>query len=246
LAPANWLAVACFAPWTEVTTFRNESVLFGAKDEYTGGGQFALLCASGVAVRHYIGGSGNMVVMPPNVAVAIELSDEERAQLEAWTRRRTGAQALAQRSRIVLLAAEGLRNTEIAERMGINRAMAAKWRSRFAGHRLDGLTDEPRSGRPRTISDEHVEAVLTKTLESPPKGATHWSTRSMAKEVGLTQTAVSRIWRAFGLQPHRQDALKLSQDPLSSTRSTTLSGSTSTRPSAPLSSASTRSPRSRP
>src|SRR6476469_2203467 len=101
--------------------------------------------------------------MPPNVAVAIELSDEERVPLEAWTRRRTSAQALAQRSRIVVLAAEGLRHTEIAERMGINRAMAAKWRARFAAHRLDGLTDEPRPGRPRTISDEHVDMVITKT-----------------------------------------------------------------------------------
>jgi transposase len=152
--------------------------------------------------------------MPPNVAVAIELSDAERLQLEAWTRRRTSAQALAQRSRIVLLAAEGLKNTEIAERLAVNRAMVAKWRSRFAEHRLDGLTDEPRPGRPRTITDEQVDAVITKTLESTPKDATHWSTRSMAKEVGLTQTAVSRIWRAFGLQPHRQDTFKLSKDPL--------------------------------
>ncbi|HEV8054740.1 MAG TPA: IS630 family transposase [Candidatus Limnocylindrales bacterium] len=152
--------------------------------------------------------------MPPNVAVGIGLSEQERAQLEAWTRRRTSAQALAQRSRIVLLAAEGLKNTEIAERLEINRAMAAKWRSRFAEHRLDGLTDEPRPGRPRTISDEQVDAVITKTLESTPKDATHWSTRSMAREVGLTQTAVSRIWRAFGLQPHRQDTFKLSKDPL--------------------------------
>jgi transposase len=150
--------------------------------------------------------------MPSNVAVAIELTDAERLQLEAWTRRRTSAQALAQRSRIVLLAAEGLRNTEIAARLGINRAMAAKWRSRFAEHRLDGLADEPRPGRPRTITDEQVDAVITKTLESTPKDATHWSTRSMATEVGLTQTAVSRIWRAFGLQPHRQDSFKLSKD----------------------------------
>jgi transposase len=152
--------------------------------------------------------------MPPNVAVAIDLSDEERAQLEAWTRRRTSAQALAQRSRIVLAAADGLKNTEIAERLGISRNMAATWRSRFAEHRLDGLTDEPRPGRPRTITDEQVDAVITKTLESTPLDATHWSTRSMAKEVGLTQTAVSRIWRAFGLQPHRQDTFKLSKDPL--------------------------------
>jgi transposase len=152
--------------------------------------------------------------MPSNVAVAIELMDAERAQLEAWTRRRTSAQALALRARIVLAAAEGLKNTEIAERLGINRAMAAKWRSRFAEHRLDGLTDDPRPGRPRTITDEQVDAVITKTLESTPNDATHWSTRSMANEVGLTQTAVSRIWRAFGLQPHRQDTFKLSKDPL--------------------------------
>src|SRR5215208_7205780 len=152
--------------------------------------------------------------MPPNVAVAIELSDQERLRLEAWTRRRTSAQALALRSRIVLLAAEGLKNTEIAERLGVNRAMAAKWRSRFAEYRLDGLTDEPRPGRPRTITDEQVDAVITKTLETTPKDATHWSTRSLAKEVGLTQTAVSRIWRAFGLQPHRQQTRKLSRDPL--------------------------------
>ncbi len=152
--------------------------------------------------------------MPPNVAVGIELSDDERAQLEAWTRRRTSAQALAQRSRIVLLAAEGVKNTEIAVRVGVSRNMAATWRSRFAQHRLDGLTDEPRPGRPRTISDEQVDAVITTTLESTPRDATHWSTRSMAREVGLTQTAVSRIWRAFGLQPHRQDTFKLSKDPL--------------------------------
>jgi transposase len=151
--------------------------------------------------------------MPNPVAVAIELSAEEREQLEAWTRRRTSAQALAQRSRIVLLAAEDLKNTEIAERLGINRAMAAKWRSRFAQHRLAGLVDEPRPGRPRTVTDAQVEEVIVKTLESTPRDATHWSTRSMAAEVGLTQSAVHRIWRAFGLQPHRQETWKLSKDP---------------------------------
>ena len=151
--------------------------------------------------------------MPPNVAVGIELSDEERAQLEAWTRRRTSAQALAQRSRIVLLAAEGLKNTEIAERLAISRSTAAIWRARFAEHRLDGLLDEPRPGRPRTITDEQVEEVIVKTLETTPKDATHWSTRSMAREAGLTQSAVLRIWKAFGLQPHRQETWKLSKDP---------------------------------
>jgi transposase len=152
--------------------------------------------------------------MPSNFAAPIELTVDERAQLEAWARRRTSAQALALRSRIVLLAADGLKNTEIAEQLGTGRPMITKWRNRFAEHRLDGLGDEPRPGRPRTISDEQVDAVITKTLESVPREATHWSTRSMAREVGLSQTAVSRIWRAFGLQPHRQDTFKLSRDPL--------------------------------
>ena len=141
------------------------------------------------------------------------MSGEERAQLEAWTRRRTSAQALAQRSRIVLLAAAGLKNTEIAERLTISRATAAIWRARFAEHRLDGLLDEPRPGRPRTITDEQVEEVIVKTLETTPNDATHWSTRSMAREVGLTQSAVLRIWKAFALQPHRQEPWKLSKDP---------------------------------
>jgi transposase len=113
----------------------------------------------------------------------------------------------------VLLAAEGLQNVQIAERLGISRATARVWRTRFAEHRLDGLLDEPRPGRPRTITDEQVEEVIIKTLESAPKDATHWSTRSMAKEVGLTQSAVLRIWRAFGLQPHRTETWKLSKDP---------------------------------
>ena len=151
--------------------------------------------------------------MPNPVAVAIELSDVEREQLVAWTRRRTSAQALAQRSRIVLAAADGLKNTEIAERLGVSRKMAATWRARFAEYRLDGLLDEPRPGRPRTVTDAQVEAVIVRTLETTPKDATHWSTRSMAAETGLTQSAVHRIWRAFGLQPHRQDTWKLSKDP---------------------------------
>ena len=152
--------------------------------------------------------------MPSSVLVPVELSAAERSQLESWTRRRTSAQALALRSRIVLLAAEGRNNTEIARELGIHRNMVAKWRSRFVEHRLDGLTDQPRPGRPRTISDEQVEEVIVKTLETTPKDATHWSTRSMAREVGLTQSAVLRIWKAFGLQPHRQQTWKLSKDPL--------------------------------
>lgn len=151
--------------------------------------------------------------MPISTPVQIELSEQERAQLESWARRRSSAQALAQRSRVVLLASQGLNNTEIAARLGVHRPMVRKWRSRFAEFRLDGLIDEPRPGKPRTISDEQVERVIVKTLESTPKDATHWSTRSMAAEVGLTQSAVHRIWRAFGLQPHRQETWKLSKDP---------------------------------
>ena len=152
-------------------------------------------------------------MIPNAVAAAVVLDADERAQLERWTRRRTSAQALAQRARIVLLAADGLTNTEIAAQLGITRGMAATWRARFVEHRLDGLTDEPRPGRPRTVTDDKVEEVIVKTLETTPKGATHWSTRSMAREVGLTQSAVLRIWKAFGLQPHRQETWKLSKDP---------------------------------
>jgi transposase len=151
--------------------------------------------------------------MPSSVLEPVALSAVERGQLESWTRRRTSAQALALRSRIVLLAADGRNNTQIARELGIHRNVAGKWRSRFVEHRLDGLVDEPRPGRPRTITDEQVEEVIVKTLESTPKDATHWSTRSMAREVGLTQSAVLRIWRAFGLQPHRQETWKLSKDP---------------------------------
>jgi len=151
--------------------------------------------------------------MPTPVPRAVDLTDQERAQLEAWTRRHTSAQALAVRSRIVLLAADGLNNTEIATRLDLAVSSVRKWRKRFAEHRLDGLTDEPRPGRPRTVTDEQVEEVIVKTLETTPREATHWSTRSMAREVGLSQSAVHRIWKAFGLQPHRQQTWKLSKDP---------------------------------
>src|SRR4051794_8125989 len=152
--------------------------------------------------------------MPSPAAVQIVLSGEERELLEAWTRRRKTANSLAMRSRIVLAAADGESNREIADRLGVHRNTVSMWRRRFAEFRLDGLLDEPRPGQPRKVTDAQVEAVITKTLEGTPRDATHWSTRSMAEEVGLTQTAVSRIWRAFGLQPHRQDAFKLSKDPL--------------------------------
>ena len=151
--------------------------------------------------------------MPSPKAVELVLRDEERDQLESWSRRRTSAQALATRSRIVLAAAEGLTNSEIAQRLGVSRTTVWTWRSRFVEDRLDGLVDEPRPGRPRTVTDAQVEEVIVRTLETTPRDATHWSTRSMAREVGLTQSAVHRIWRAFGLQPHRQETWKLSRDP---------------------------------
>jgi len=152
--------------------------------------------------------------MPNPKLPELVLSDDEAGVLRGWTRRRKTAQALALRARIVLRCAEGGSNSEIAAELGIQRATVAKWRSRFVLDRLDGLLDEARPGRPRTITDEQVEAVITATLESAPVNATHWSTRSMAAESGLTQTAVTRIWNAFGLQPHRREAWKLSKDPL--------------------------------
>ena len=152
--------------------------------------------------------------MPIPTAVPVELTDDERARLESWSRRRATAQALALRARIVLAAADGLSNLEIAEQLGVSRPTVTKWRNRFAELRLDGLLDEPRPGRPRTITDEQVEAVVIKTLESKPKDATHWSTRSMAGEMGMTPDAIWRIWQAFGLQPHRAETFKLSTDPL--------------------------------
>jgi transposase len=151
--------------------------------------------------------------MPSPIAVSIELTGGEREQLESWSRRHTTAQALVLRSRIVLAAATGVSSSRIAEDLGVSVATVRKWRNRFAQDRLDGLVDEPRPGRPRTISDQKVDEVIIKTLETKPRDATHWSTRSMAREVGLTQTAVHDIWTAFGLKPHLQDKWKLSSDP---------------------------------
>src|SRR6202158_2384682 len=146
--------------------------------------------------------------------VPLTLSWEHREQLQSWSRRAKTAQALAMRSRIVLLAADGLSNTEIARRQGCSLPTAGKWRQRFLDRGLDGLLDEPRPGTPRKLSDRHVERVLTRTLESQPEAATHWSTRDMAKACGLSQSTISRIWRAFSLAPHRAETFKLSRDPL--------------------------------
>jgi transposase len=142
------------------------------------------------------------------------LSTDQQETLEAWTRRRTTAQALALRARIVLSCSQGGHDAAVAARLGINRGTVGRWRRRFIEHGVDGLLDEPRPGAPRKISDAQVERVVTLTLESKPRDATHWSTRSMASRAGLSQSAVSRIWRAFGLQPHRSETFKLSTDPL--------------------------------
>jgi transposase len=142
------------------------------------------------------------------------LTAEERETLERWTRRRTTAKALAQRARLLLICAEGKTNTLVATQLGVTQQTVSKWRRRFLQRRLDGLLDEPRPGAPRHISDADVERVLTLTLESTPSDATHWSTRSLARHAGMSQSAVSRIWRAFALQPHRTESFKLSADPL--------------------------------
>lgn len=143
----------------------------------------------------------------------LSVTADERSQLQAWVRRPKTSQRLALRARIVLAAADGSSNTEIAEEIGITLPTVGKWRQRFLDDRLEGLADEPRPGTPRSLTDAQIEEAITKTLETKPANATHWSTRSLAKKLGLSQTAVSRIWRAFGLQPQRADTFKLSADP---------------------------------
>jgi transposase len=145
--------------------------------------------------------------------VPLILSDDERLKLETWAARPKSTQRLALRARIVLACAEGLDNTEVAARLRADPVTVGKWRKRFLADRLEGLADEPRPGAPRTITDAMVERIITKTLEEKPKAATHWSTRDMAKAVGLSQTAISRVWRAFGLKPHLSETFKLSTDP---------------------------------
>jgi len=144
----------------------------------------------------------------------LALTTEENNRLQEWSRRRTTAQALALRARIVLACAQGVSNGEVAQRLDVTPQTVGKWRKRFAELRLEGLVDAPRPGQPRKISDAVVEEILTLTLERKPVDATHWSTRSLAKAAGVNQTTVHRIWRAFGLQPHRHETFKLSTDPL--------------------------------
>jgi len=142
------------------------------------------------------------------------LSVEENNQLVEWTRRHKTSQALALRSRIILACAQDVPNDEVARRLRINKKTVGKWRGRFVEQRLDGLLDEPRSGAPRKIGDARIERLIATTLNERPRGATHWSTRSMAAAVGVSRTTVNRVWRAFGLQPHRTETFKLSTDPL--------------------------------
>ena len=144
----------------------------------------------------------------------LALSEVERSDLAALASRRKTAQALALRARIVLACADGASNKEVAGELGLDRATVGKWRRRFVERRMDGLHDEPRSGAPRSVDDARIEAVIVRTLESTPPDATHWSSRGMARASGLSVSTVQRIWRAFGLQPHRQETFKLSTDPL--------------------------------
>jgi transposase len=146
--------------------------------------------------------------------VELVLSDEERMTLERWSRRAKSAQALAVRCRIVLACAGGLSNMEVAEQVAVNRMTVGKWRSRFLQHRLEGLLDEERPGRPPSIALDRVEDVVVTTLEQTPRNATHWSRTSMAERSGLSKSTIGRIWRDFGLKPHRAETFKLSTDPL--------------------------------
>ena len=144
----------------------------------------------------------------------LALNEVERSELAALASRRKTAQALALRARIVLACAGGASNKDVAAELGLDRTTVGKWRRRFVERRMDGLHDEPRSGAPRSVDDARIEAVIVRTLESAPPDATHWSSRGMARASGLSVSTVQRIWRAFGLQPHRQETFKLSSDPL--------------------------------
>jgi len=144
----------------------------------------------------------------------ITVTDEQRSMLEGWVRRPKTGQALALRAKIVLACAEGKPNGVVARQVRVRQQTVGKWRSRFVSKGLEGLLDEPRPGTPRRVSDADVEKVLTATLESLPRDATHWSTRSLAQQARLSRSTISRIWRAFGLQPHRSETFKLSKDTL--------------------------------
>ena len=146
--------------------------------------------------------------------VALILTEDERRRLDSLAHRSRSAPHLARRARIIMACAEGADSKVVARRLHVTPATVCKWRGRFVRQRLDGLFDEPRPGAPRTITDEQVEQVIIRTLETTPRGATHWSVRDMAHAVGLSRMAINRIWHTFGLQPHRSETFKLSNDPL--------------------------------
>lgn len=152
--------------------------------------------------------------MVGRVADEIVLSAEEHIFLTSQVRRHKTPRSLSDRCRMILLCAEGLQSKEVATRLGVHEHTVGKWRRRFVKDRIEGLSDEYRSGRPRTVSDAQVAEVIEHTLQATPKDATHWSIRSMAAETRLSRTTVRRIWTAFGLQPHRSETFKLSTDPL--------------------------------
>jgi transposase len=144
----------------------------------------------------------------------VTLTADERQHLDSLAHRSRSAPDIARRARIILACAEGRETTAVARRLHVSATTVCKWRSRFLAERLDGLFDEPRPGAPRTITDDHIEQIVIRTLETTPRGATHWSVRDMAKASGISPSSVNRIWRAFGLQPHRSETFKLSPDPL--------------------------------
>jgi transposase len=146
--------------------------------------------------------------------IRLMLTADERQRLDSLAHRSRSAPHVARRARIILACAEGRATTSVAKRLHVSATTVCKWRSRFVRDRIDGLYDEPRPGTPRQIGDDQIEAVIVRTLETTPRGATHWSLRDMAKASGVSRSTVNRIWRAFGLQPHRTDTFKLSKDPL--------------------------------
>lgn len=152
--------------------------------------------------------------MVGRLAGVVILNDSERSFLESQVRRHKAARSLSDRCRMILLCADGLASKDVACQMGVHEHTVGKWRRRFVRDRLEGLTDEHRPGRPRTVSDDQVAAVIERTLHTTPRDATHWSIRSMAAETGLSHTTIRRIWNAFGLQPHRSETFKMSTDPL--------------------------------
>lgn len=145
---------------------------------------------------------------------ALILTTDERSYLERQVRRHRVTRSLSERCRIVLRCADGLQSKQVATELGVSEHMVGKWRRRFLHERIDGLLDEPRSGRPRSIDDDAVAAVIERTLRTLPADATHWSIRSMAASAGHSHTTIRRMWNAFGLQPHRTETFKLSSDPL--------------------------------